>query len=124
MSAKAVKLVSIAALLLSFLWCFLAGDQVWSVQVGGYLEALVLVVWASALMVAPQTVLAHKSFGQRDSLRLLCFSTLLPLFGCLGPRFSSWIRIASPGFCSGGSRARTIRKRDQEGYSPLELRRS
>ena len=62
MLAKAMKSISIAALLLSFLWCFFARDQVWSVQVGGYLEVLVLVVWATALMVAAQTVLAHKYF--------------------------------------------------------------
>jgi Family of unknown function (DUF6804) len=57
-----MKLVSIAAFLLSFLWCFLAKDQAWSVQVRGYLEVLVLAVWATALIRVAQTILAHKYF--------------------------------------------------------------
>lgn len=87
MLAKAMKLVSIAALLLSFLWCFLAGDQVWSVQVGGCLEVLVLVVWATALMVAAQTVLAHKYFWAAG------FAAIAVLFNPVTP-----IRLSRPAF--------------------------
>lgn len=62
MLAKAMKSVSIVGLLLSFLWSFFERDRVWSVQVGGYLELLVLAVWATAIMVVAQTILAHKYF--------------------------------------------------------------
>jgi hypothetical protein len=60
MFAKAMKSVSIVAMLLSFLWCFLGRDQAWSVQVGGYLEVLVLMVWMTAVMVAVQAAFTHE----------------------------------------------------------------
>lgn len=59
MFAKAMKSVSIVAMLLSLLWCFFGRDQAWSVQVGGYLEVLVLLVWATAVLVAVQAVFTH-----------------------------------------------------------------
>ena len=62
MLTKAMKSVSIVALFLAFLWSFFGREPVWSVQVGGYLELIVLAVWVTALMVVAQTVLAHKYF--------------------------------------------------------------
>lgn len=60
MFAKAMKSVSIVAMLLSFLWCYFGRDQAWSVQVGGYLEVLVLLVWLTAVMVVVQAVFTHE----------------------------------------------------------------
>jgi hypothetical protein len=62
MLAKAMKSVSIVGLFFSFLWSFFGREPVWSVQVGGYLELVMLAVWATALMVVAQTILAHKYF--------------------------------------------------------------
>ena len=62
MLLKAMKSASIVGLFFSFLWSFFGREPVWSVQVGGYLELIVLAVWATALMVVAQTVLAHKYF--------------------------------------------------------------
>ncbi len=62
MLPKVMKSVSIVGLSFSFLWSFFGREPIWSVQVGGYLELVMLAVWATALMVVAQTILAHKYF--------------------------------------------------------------
>jgi|SRR5580692_3591827 hypothetical protein len=87
MLSKVTKLASIAALLSSFLWSFLARGQVWSVQVGGYLELLVLVVSITALMVVAETLLAQKY------LWAIGFLAIAVLFNPVVP-----IRVSRPTF--------------------------
>jgi hypothetical protein len=80
MLAKAMKSVSIVGLMLSFLWSFLGRDRLWSVQVGGYLELLVLVVWATAIMVVAQTILARKYFWAMGFVAVaVLFNPISPL---------------------------------------------
>jgi hypothetical protein len=80
MIAKAMKSVSIVGLFLSFLWSFFGREPVWSVQVGGYLELIVLVVWATALMVVVQTILDHQYFWAIGFVAIaVLFNPFVPL---------------------------------------------
>ena len=78
MYTKAVKLVSIAAFFLMFLWWFAAKSQLWSVGDGGYMELLALAVFLAALLLVAQTASAESIFGRSRSRRLQYFSTPSP----------------------------------------------
>jgi hypothetical protein len=78
--AKVMKYVAIAGLLLSFFWSFFERDRLWSVQVGGYLELLVLAVWATAIMVVAQTIIAHKYYWAAGFVAVaVLFNPISPL---------------------------------------------
>jgi uncharacterized protein DUF6804 len=62
MNPKAVKLISIAALLLMFSWWFAAKGLTWSVQGGGYMEVYSLVVCLAALVLIAVTAYGRKYF--------------------------------------------------------------
>ncbi len=62
MYTKAVKLVSIAAFSLMFIWWFAAKSELWSVGDGGYMELLALAVFSAALLLLAQTALGRKYF--------------------------------------------------------------
>jgi hypothetical protein len=80
MMAKIMKYVSIVGLLLSFFWSFFERDRVWTVQVGGYLELLVLAVWATAIMVVAQTIIAHKYYWAAGFVAVaVLFNPISPL---------------------------------------------
>jgi hypothetical protein len=91
---KAMKSVSIAALLGSLVWRLFARDQMWSVQVGGYLELLALVVWFTALIVVAQTVLTQKYFWAAG------FVSIAVLFNPVAPiRLSRLTFLILDSFC-------------------------
>ncbi|MGB7438101.1 MAG: DUF6804 family protein [Candidatus Acidiferrum sp.] len=60
MNPKAVKLISIAALFLMFGWWFAAKGLRWSVQDGGYMEVLSVMVCLAAL-----TLVAVAAYGRK-----------------------------------------------------------
>ncbi len=79
MFTKIMKWISIAALLLSLLWSSSTNNRVWSVEVGGYLELLVLVVFVTAILVVVQTVRAGKYFWAAG------FAAISVLFNPIAP---------------------------------------
>ncbi len=80
MITKIMKSVSIAALLLSLLWSFSTNSQVWSVQVGGYLELLALAVFVTAILVVAQAVRAGKYFWTAGFVLVaLLFNPFVPV---------------------------------------------
>ena len=88
-----MKLISIAALLLSFLWSFTARQEAWSVQVGGYLELLVIAVFATALVVVAQAARAHKYFWAAGFVAVvLLFNPFVPV--TLSPKAFLWLDSA------------------------------
>jgi hypothetical protein len=92
---KALKSVSIAALLASFLWSFFAKGQVWSVQTGGYLEVLALIVWVTALMVVAQTALARRYFWAVGFVAIAAlFNPIIPI------RLSRPVFLTLDSFCT------------------------
>jgi hypothetical protein len=92
--SKAMKSVSIVALLGSLAWCLFARDQMWSVQEGGYLELLALAVWFTALIVVAQTVLTRKYFWAAG------FVAIAVLFNPVAPiRLSRLTFLILDSFC-------------------------
>jgi hypothetical protein len=79
MYTKAVKLVSIAAFFLMFLWWFAAKSQLWSVGDGGYMELLALAVFLAALLLVAQTALGGKYFWA------VAFAAIAVLFNPVAP---------------------------------------
>jgi len=62
MNPKAVKLVSISALLLMFGRWFAAKDLTWSVESGGYMEVYSLAVCLGAVVLVATTAYGRKYF--------------------------------------------------------------
>jgi hypothetical protein len=79
MYAKSVKLVSIAAFFLMFIWWFAAKSQLWSVGDGGYMELLALAVFSAALLLVAQTTLGGKYFWA------VAFGAIAVLFNPFAP---------------------------------------
>jgi hypothetical protein len=75
-----MKCLSIVGLFFSFSRSFFGREALWSVQAGGYLELIMLTVWATALMVVAQTILAHKYFWAAAFVAIaVLFSPFAPL---------------------------------------------
>lgn len=79
MYAKAVKLVSIAAFFLMFIWWFAAKSQLSSVGDGGYMELLALAVFSGALLLVAQTALSRNYFWT------VAFAPIAVLFNPFAP---------------------------------------
>lgn len=79
MYSKAVKLVSIAAFFLMFIWWFAAKSQLWSVGDGGYMELLALAAFSAALLLVAQTALGGKYFWT------VAFAAVAVLFNPVAP---------------------------------------
>jgi len=79
MYAKSVKLVSIAAFLLMFIWWFAEKSQLWSVQDGGYMELLALAVFSATLVLIAQAALGGKYFWA------VAFAAMAVLFNPFAP---------------------------------------
>jgi hypothetical protein len=79
MYTKAVKVVSIAAFFLMFIWWFAAKSQLWSVGDGGYMELLALAVFSAALLLVAQTAFGGKYFWA------VAFAAIAVLFNPVAP---------------------------------------
>jgi len=80
MYVKAVKLLSIAAFLLMFIWWFAATSRLWSVGDGGYMELLALAAFSAALLLVAQTALGGKYFWAVAFAAIsVLFNPFLPL---------------------------------------------
>jgi hypothetical protein len=79
MYAKAVKVVSMAAFFLMFIWWFAAKSQLWSVGDGGYMEFLALAVFSATLLLIAQTALGGKYFWA------VAFAAIAVLFNPIAP---------------------------------------
>ena len=79
MYAKAVKLVSIAAFFLMFIWWFAAKSQLWSAGDGGYMELLALAVFSATLLLIAQTALGGNYFWA------VAFAAIAVLFNPIAP---------------------------------------
>jgi hypothetical protein len=94
MYTKAVKLVSIAAFFLMFLWWFAAKSQLWSVGDGGYMELLALAAFLAALLLVAQTALGGKYFWAA------AFAAIAVLFNPIAPlTLSRTTFLVLDGFC-------------------------
>jgi hypothetical protein len=80
MFTKVMKSVSIAGLLLSFLWSLSASHETWSVRVGGYLELMAIAVFGTAILVVAQAVRARKYFWAAGFVPVvLLFNPVVPV---------------------------------------------